>query len=169
MKKYFITLIIAFFFLSGIAAGQASIMQVGVRAGYRGGLFFQVNADAGSDGTGYMAMLGLNNGIQITGLRTIYETTISEISPDLFFVWGYGGHAGFIFTDHIFYFGDRYSFQDERFCPLFGVDGWLAAEYRFHQFPVTISLNIKPYVELTIPAFVRIMPWDIGLSAAYVF
>jgi hypothetical protein len=137
---------------------------------YRGGLFFQTTTDAGNTETGYYAMLGFNNnGIQLTGLRIIYENPISKISPDLFFVWGYGAHAGFIVTDKISYFGESYRFPDKRFCPILGVDGWAAAEYRFRDIPVVISLNLKPYVELTIPAFVKIMPLDLGLSVSYVF
>ena len=119
---------------------------------------------------GYNAMLGFNNyGIQLTGLRIIYETSLNDISPDLFFAWGYGGHAGFIYTDHVGFFGETYSFQSRRFCPVLGADGWLAAEYRVHEIPLNISLNLKPFVELTIPAFVRVMPFDFALSVSYVF
>ena len=115
-------------------------------------------------------MLGFSNsGIQLTGLRIIYETSLSKISPDLFFAWGYGGHVGFVYTDHIGYLGERYNFQGERFCPLLGADGWLAAEYRFRDIPLNISLNIKPFVELTIPSFVKIMPADLAFSVSYIF
>jgi hypothetical protein len=149
---------------------QELVKQAGVRTGYRGGLFLQGTTGAGTAEIGYSAMLGFNNnGIQLTGLRIIYETSLSEISPDLYFAWGYGGHAGFIITDHLGYFGERYNFGHDRFCPLLGADGWAAAEYRFHDIPLVISLNIKPFVELTIPAFVKIMPGDIGLSVSYVF
>ena len=41
---------------------------------------------------------------------------------------------------------------------LFGVDGWLTAEYRSSGICVIVSLNLKPYLEITIPAFVRLMP-----------
>jgi hypothetical protein len=115
-------------------------------------------------------MLGFNNyGLQLTGLRIVYETSISSISPDLFFAWGYGGHLGFIYSDHLGYLGETYSFQRERFCPVIGADGWLAAEYRVREIPLNISLNLKPFVEITIPAFVRVMPVDIAISVSYVF
>ncbi len=149
---------------------QDIIKQAGVRTGVRSSIFFQVTSEAGNAEVGYNAMLGFNNeGIQVTGLRIIYEKALSSISPDLYFAWGYGGHAGFIITDHVGYFGERYNFQGERFCPVLGADGWLAAEYRFYDIPLIIGLNIKPFVELTIPAFVRLMPGDIGISVSYVF
>jgi hypothetical protein len=170
MKKHLLSLSVIIIFLSCSANGQGTYKQAGIRTGFRGGIFFQMTGKAGNAETGYFAMLGFhNNGIQLTGLRVIYETPISAISPDLFFAWGYGGHAGFVVTDNISYFGERYTFRNERFCPLIGADGWVAAEYRFREFPVIISLNIKPYVEVTIPAFVKIMPADIGISVSYVF
>ena len=102
-------------------------------------------------------------------MRIVYETPITSISPDLYFAWGYGGHVGFIYTDHVEYFGDTYNFERRRFCPVLGADGWLAAEYRVQEIPLNVSLNIKPFVELTVPAFVRVMPFDFAISVSYVF
>ena len=150
--------------------GQYVSRQAGLRTGYRGGIFYQITNETGNAETGFNALLSFNNnGIQLTLLRTIYEESLSVISPDLFFVWGYGGHFGFINTDHLGFLGERYNFQSERFCPVFGADGWLAAEYRFRDIPLNISLNIKPFIELTMPAFVKIMPADLGVSISYVF
>lgn len=132
-------------------------------------MFFQISDQAGNAEVGYAAILGMNRGLQLTGLRVIYQANLPEISPDLFIAWGYGGHAGFIWTDHYGFFGENYYFERYRACPVFGADGWIAAEYRFKEIPVNISLNLKPFVELTIPSFVRIIPWDIGISFSYVF
>jgi hypothetical protein len=170
MKRFWFTFFVLIIITSSIVNGQYASRQAGLRTGYRGGIFYQITNGAGNAEIGYNAMLSFNNnGIQLTGLRIIYETPLSEISPDLFFAWGYGGHAGFIYTDHVGFLGERYSFQGERFCPVFGADGWLAAEYRFRDIPLNISLNIKPFVELTVPSFVKIMPGDLGVSISYVF
>jgi hypothetical protein len=170
MKKFILFLIAFSFCLSGYVRSQNSVRQAGIRTGYRGGLFFQLTSDAGNAGIGYNAMVGFNNnGVQFTGLKLIYETNIPSISPDLYFAWGYGGHLGFIVTDHILYFGERYNFENDRFCPLIGVDGWVSVDYRFREIPLVISVNIMPYVELTIPAFVKVMPADIGIAISYVF
>jgi hypothetical protein len=170
MKKLYFIIIIIIVLLPGELSGQGLYRQAGVRTGVRGGLFIQVPSPAGNGNVDYQAMLGFNkNGLQLTALRIIYETAIIDISPDLYFAWGYGGHAGFIVTDHISFLGERYNFEYDRFCPIIGADGWAAAEYRFRDIPLIISINIKPYVELSIPAFVRIMPADIGISVSYVF
>ncbi len=170
MKKLSILLFLSILFFPLLLSGQMANRQAGIRTGYRSGIFYQISSESGNAEIAYNAMLTFNNrGIQLTGLRIVYETQLNEISPDLYFAWGYGGHAGFIYTDHLGFLGERYSFSGERICPLIGADGWLAAEYRFRDIPLNISLNIKPYVELTIPAFVKIMPGDIGVSVAYVF
>lgn len=170
MKKLSFTFLILILIVSSSLNGQYANKQAGLRTGYRGGIFYQVTSEAGTAEIGYQAMLGFsNNGIQLTGLRIVYETSLDEISPDLYFAWGYGGHIGFIYTDHLGFLGERYSFQGERFCPVVGADGWLSAEYRFRDIPLNLSLNVKPFVELTVPAFVKVMPVDLGISLSYVF
>jgi hypothetical protein len=170
MKKFYSIFLGLILILSSVVNGQYGNRQAGLRTGVRSGIFYQVTSYSGNAEIGYNALLSFNNnGLQLTGLRIIYETALTDISPDLFFAWGYGGHIGFIYTDHLGFLGERYSFQGERFCPVLGADGWLAAEYRFRDIPLNISLNLKPYVELTIPSFVKIMPGDIGISISYVF
>ena len=170
MRKLFLLILIFTLLSPFIVSGQLSTRQAGLRLGYRSGIFYQVSSETGNAETGYNAMVSFNdNGLQITGLKIIYENSFSGISPNLLFGWGYGGHIGFTYSDHIKAMGDDYYFHDDRFCPLFGVDGWLAAEYRISDIPVIVSLNYKPYLEITIPAFVRLMPGDFGLSVSYVF
>lgn len=170
MKKLSFTFFILILFTATAVNGQLSSRQAGIRMGYRGGIFYQVTQESGTAELGYNAMIGFHDhGIQITGLRVVYETSISSISPNLFFGWGYGGHIGYIYTDHVEYFGDTYYYSHDHFCPVIGADGWLTAEYRIRDIPLNVSLNVKPYVEITIPAFVRLMPFDFAFSIAYMF
>jgi len=170
MKKTFLIILFTLIIFPVFVSGQYATRQAGIRAGYRGGIFYQLTHEAGTAEIGYNAMLGFSsNGVQLTGLRIVYETTISSISPSLFFAWGYGGHAGFIYTDNVGLLGEKYYFQRSRFCPVIGADGWIAAEYRVQEIPLNISLNIKPFVELTVPSFIRVIPFDVGLSISYVF
>jgi hypothetical protein len=170
MKKLSFALFSIILITSTIVKGQDETKQIGLRTGYRGGVFYQVTNESGNASAGFNFLLGFrNNGLQATALRIVYETFLSDISPDLFFSWGYGGHLGFTYTDHLRSLGENYIFPGDRFCPLLGADGWLSAEYRFRDIPLNISLNIKPFVEFTVPSFVRIMPVDLGVSVSYVF
>jgi hypothetical protein len=170
MKKHYFALILLLVTFSAGVAGQHGNQQAGLRMGYRSGIFYQMTHEAGTAEIGYSAMLGFNNhGIQLTGLRIVYETSLNSISPDLYFAWGYGGHAGFFYTDQIQFRGEEFYLQRERFCPVAGVDGWMAAEYRVREIPLNVSLNLKPFVELSIPGFIRVMPFDLALSVSYIF
>ncbi|HEX2967912.1 MAG TPA: hypothetical protein VHO46_02320 [Bacteroidales bacterium] len=169
MKKLSALLFIILIAFSEKSFGQYVTKQAGIRSGYRSGLFAQVTRESGNAESGYCGIISFNRGIQLTGLKVIYESSLSGISPDLFLAYGFGGHAGFSYTDHYSFFGEKYYFERYRYCAAVGADGWIAAEYRFHEIPVNISLNLKPFVEITVPSFVRIVPWDIGVSISYVF
>ena len=159
-------LILASFMLSA----QVETRQAGFRMGYRSGIFYQVSHEAGNAEIAYNGMLGFNNnGFQATGLKIFYTSSPGSMPPNLVFAWGYGGHAGFIYDDHVRFLGEDYYFPRNRFCPLFGIDGWVSAEYRITDIPINISLNIKPFVEITFPSFVRVTPWDFAVSVSYVF
>lgn len=170
MKKFYFTLFVFTFVLIPIVNGQYGKHQAGLRAGYTGGVFYQITSDAGNAEIGYNAMLSFkNNGLSLTGLRIIYGPALSELSPDLFLAWGYGGHFGFAYVERTGYLPDNYIWNGQQFCPLLGIDGWGAIEYRFRDIPINISLSLKPYLELAIPSYIRFMPADIGFSVSYVF
>jgi hypothetical protein len=170
MKIKFYTFFLVFILLPVFLNGQMAIRQAGLRLGYRSGIFYQIGSEEGNAEIAYNLMLSFRkSGVQFTGLKIIYETSLDAISPDLYFGWGYGGHIGFTYSDHVKSMGQDYYFHGERFCPLFGADGWIAAEYRVHEIPLIISLNLKPFVELTIPSFLRVMPGDVAVSISYVF
>jgi len=170
MKKFYFTFFILTLVFSSVIYGQLSSRQAGLRAGYRGGLFYQLSHESGNAEIAYNAMIGFSDGgIQITGLKIIYEKSLSSISPDLFFAWGYGGHAGFVYADQPRFYTDSYNIRRRLFCPVGGVDGWLDAEYRVREVPLNVSLNLKPFVEIVIPASVRFMPLDLAISVSYVF
>jgi hypothetical protein len=170
MKKVFPLILLSVLLAPSELSGQMSTRQAGFRLGYRSGIFYQVSSQTGNAETAYHGLLSFkNNGVQLTGLRIVYQNSLQGISPNLFLGWGYGGHIGYIYSDHLRSMGEEYYFHDERFCPLFGIDGWIAAEYRIHDIPIIVSLNLKPYFEITVPAFVRLMPGDFALSVSYVF
>jgi hypothetical protein len=170
MKKSLLTFTLMLLICPSILKGQIAMRQAGLRMGYSSGIFYQAGTKQGSAEIAYNAMLGFRkNGIQLTGLKIVYETPFDRVSHDLHFSWGYGGHVGYIYSDHVKFMGEDYYFPDERFCPLFGIDGWVAAEYRIHDIPLNISLSYKPFVEMTIPSFLRVVPWDFAISVSYVF
>ena len=144
--------------------------HIGVRGGIHSGIYFQNLLTAGNAERSFYAMLSANtNSVRLTIMRLSYEMTLSEFSDNLFVVWGYGAHAGFNVSDHTYFLGRKYQFEYERFRPVAGIDALAGIEYRFIGIPMTIGLNVKPFVEIMVPGFVSIKPGDIGLSFAYRF
>ncbi|MBM3421053.1 MAG: hypothetical protein FJY11_07955 [Bacteroidetes bacterium] len=170
MNNKHLYLFVIFLLPSVLASGQQINRQAGIRSGESGGLFIQFTENSGTAETGLFGMLSFRkNGLQVTGLKLYYETSLSEVAPDLFFVWGYGGHGGFMITDNIRFFGETYLFRGERFLPLVGIDAFAGLEYRFSTIPLAIGLNIKPWIEFTFPSFITFVPVDLGLNIAYRF
>ncbi len=170
MKKIITLSIMLAAFCYATADGQYHYKQAGVRSGLSGGIFMQYSHNTRPVETSLMGMVGFRkNGIQFTAMKITYETTLSEISDDLWFTWGYGGHGGFIYTDRLNQFGEPYYFRAERFCPLIGIDGWAGLEYRFGTIPLSIGLNVMPWFEIVFPSFISFFPVDVGISIAYRF
>jgi len=170
MNKRILFISSVIFLISLSLSAQIETRQAGFRMGYRSGIFYQVSQEAGNAEIAYNAMLSFQkSGVQVTGLKIIYETSFGDISPNLIFSWGYGGHAGFMYSDHVRFMGEDYYFPDDRFIPLIGIDGWAAAEYRITDIPLNVSLNVKPFVELAFPSFFKVTPWDFAISISYVF
>ncbi len=169
IRKYILPGIFLFILFTG-CYGQNSYRQAGLRAGYTGGFFYQKLTQAGNGETGLMAMLSFRGrGLQFTGMKIFMGSSLDEISPDLFFGWGFGGHAGFISGNPEFYSDGRYYYSENNIYALAGIDALGFLEYRFREIPVAINLNIKPFFEIELPSHFLLMPGDIGISVAYYF
>jgi len=156
--------------VNSTAKSQFSENHIGGRGGMHGGIYYQNIISAGTAEKSFFAMISANReSVRATVLKLTYQTSLREIADNLFFVWGYGGHAGFAVTDHTYFLGRKYQFEHSRFRPLIGVDGWAGLEYRFLAVPLSLGLNIKPYIEMMFPGFISIIPGDIGISFAYTF
>jgi hypothetical protein len=152
------------------ASAQFTNQQAGMRFGYTFGMYYQVTSPAGNSEVGALIIASFRKGgLQATGIRIAYEYALGSLSPDFRLVWGYGGHVGFMVTDDISSMGRTYNFPEERFLPLIGADGYAGIEYTIPPIPVTLTLSYKPFVEMAMPAFFRVVPYDFGFSVAYKF
>ena len=170
MRRFAIILTGLLLTLSMPLSAQVTENQIGFRGGLNSGVYFQNLLSTGTAEVSFFAMLSANrNTVRVTVMKIVYETSLSEIADNLYFTWGYGGHAGFKVTDHTYFLGQEYQFQHESLRPLVGIDGWGGLEYRFMGVPLTIGLNVKPFLEIMVPGFINIQPVDVGLSFAYRF
>jgi hypothetical protein len=108
-------------------------------------------------------------GMTITILKEYFKPALSQISGNLFFMYGFGAHVGYRNMDHYEVFNRTYRLDEWRFTPLLGIDGLVGVEYRFPEFPALISLDMRPYFEYSTIQIFSIYLQSIGISFKYRF
>jgi hypothetical protein len=142
---------------SGLTDKQSTyIMSLGLRGGYEGGLTFKYFFSPPkameillSRGWGY-------GGFKLTGLYEI-QKGLSPKGLDLYY--GFGAHVGSYdgaYYGYYGYYGGGYYDRHGNWHPTgyrshyttIGIDGILGLEYQFTEFPLNVSLDIKPFIDL---------------------
>ena len=163
--RYF--LIICFVLLSFNTMSQDYFRAAGFRGGYISGFTYKQFLDD------EMAVEGLISfkyrGIQATVLRLFHRPALFEFSDNLYFVYGYGGHFGYTYSDKISFFFNRYYYDEEAFYPIIGMDAYFGVEYPVRNYPFVISFNYKPFFEYSIPGFFKVNLSDFAFSFKYTF
>lgn len=108
-------------------------------------------------------------GVQVTLLRETHRPTLLEFSDNMLLAFGFGGHVGFSYTDHHNFMFDKYYFDEKKFLPLIGLDGYVGMEYICRKVPLAISLDCKPFFEANIKGMVQLNPFDVGFTIKYWF
>ncbi len=146
---------------------MTSLMEVSAQS-YEHGLGIRGGATSGitykqflSDQDAMEFIAGFQgNGIRITGL---YERHIPAFEVEgLYWYYGIGGHVGLYDNGY----DPPYRDDDFNTGTALGVDGIGGLEYCFSEIPITLSADIKPFIEFTDP---DIYLWDSGLSVRYTF
>ncbi len=137
MKKTFFAWILIF---TAYFTGQSQEYNNAI--GLRGGIF---------SGISFKHFVGQNtaiegildsrwHGFQVIGLME-HHNDISDLDGLRWF-YGYGAHIGF-------YDGYYTTWGENTNYTLIGIDGIIGLEYLFKDIPVSISLDWKPYINLT--------------------
>lgn len=146
---------------------QNYFSAVGIRGGYSSGFTFRQHLDPG---LAYEGLLSFRKGgLQLTALRQYVQLAPFDFSEDFYFIYGFGGHVGFNYTDHYYFMFHEYTYSDKRFSPLVGVDGYLGLEYHIPSIPMQVGIDVKPFFEFSIFEFFRIVPWDCAFTIKYIF
>lgn len=171
MKKLFLPLLIAIFYLSSFpeqAHAQRRGADYQTAAGLRLSGWYGVSAKHFIQGNN--AIEGILHshwdGLKITGLYEIHQQAFGE--PGLKFYYGGGAHLGFVGNRYIgrWDYVNGYSGGTRA---LLGIDGIIGIEYTIQEddIPINISLDWKPVID--------IVPWfwfrgvEAGLTVRYIF
>ncbi|MCB8994445.1 MAG: hypothetical protein H6538_02435 [Bacteroidales bacterium] len=167
MKRVLVSIIVLCLFYS-LTLAQNFGREAGVRGGITSGITYRQYLE---NNFSYEGLLSIRkDGMQFTLLRQIHEQTLFEYSDNLYFVYGYGAHAGFFYDyQYRVFLYSQLTYQERRFSPVAGIDGYAALEYRFPNFPVSIALDYKPFFELSAYQFFKISIWDMAFAVKYRF
>lgn len=147
MKKtstYLLTVVLTIF-LTTTSNAQSYKTGIGVRGGVFSGLTVKhfIGADNAIEGI----LSSKWGGFTIVGLLEIHKET--EIS-NLKWFYGFGAHIG-NYDRYEFYYRPAYMSPNNYYSgnvATFGIDGILGAEYRFQEIPITLGVDVKPFLDV---------------------
>lgn len=96
----------------------------------------------------------------ITGL---YENHSASANSSLIFLYGAGAHVGFFQNGGSYYYNDNRKYTSNT---VIGIDGIIGLDYKFNKTPLNISMDLKPFIDLTGSSYFYM---DGGISLRYTF
>ncbi len=165
--KYFIILLIL---LVGFESYSQHNKSIGLRGGVTSGITFKSMID---ESIGIELLLSHRNKGQVATALFEYHTPASYLFRDkLIYYYGFGAHAGYYkIEDCTFIKVDN---KLEKICntrsvPSVGFDAIVGVEYRLEAYPLTVGLDLKPFVSLFGPYSIWKNINDIAFTIKYNF
>ena len=115
---------------------------------------------------------GRQDGFQLTTLYEFHRPTNLNISKNFFFYYGVGAHVGYVkeYVNQYRLNNSLLPVESSREA-LFtmGVNTVIGLEYRWLVVPMTIGLDLKPFLEFVGMRETELEIWDAAISIKYVF
>ena len=160
-------IIILLLFMSSAAFSQFYANEVGLRGGYSGGITFRVNLEENLSYEGQLSYR--DNGAIFTMIRQQHQEMGMDPLGNWEFIYGFGVHAGFYFTDSYKIFCREIYYGREIFTPVIGMDGYVGIDYRLADLPMSFGMSFQPHMEISLKQVFGINLWDFGFHARYMF
>lgn len=153
--------------LSPAAFSQFYHKEVGVRGGYSSGITFRVNLE---ETLSYEAQLNYrDHGAIITMFRQKHMEFGMDRMGNWEFLYGFGIHTGFYYTDSYKILNRTIYFGRDIFTPILGMDGYLGIDYKLVEVPMSLGVSFQPYMEISMKQVFGINLWDFGFHVRYLF
>ncbi|MEO1052032.1 MAG: hypothetical protein AAFX87_15475 [Bacteroidota bacterium] len=158
------------------ASAQEYLNSAGLRLGYTSGVTYKrfVNDTQAVE----FLLGGRNAGLQLTTTYQFNKPLDLSFTDRVHFYYGIGAHIGYervfrgTFTNPIIInppvFGNEFEIERRTEFTM-GVDPIVGLEYRWLSIPMTISFDIKPYLDFVGMRYTRTRFWDTAISFKYVF
>lgn len=120
-----------------------------------------------------LLLSGRKNGLQLTVLTQKYLPMRMGTLDNFFFYAGMGGHGGYEENNRIEKVGIgpnpiNYNYQEENYFSI-GIDAVVGIEYRILSVPLSINLDLKPFVSYIGFAKLEGDFWDGSIGVKYIF
>jgi hypothetical protein len=116
---------------------------------------------------------GYDKGMQIYTTYQWHYQIPAEFTDNLYVYYGVGGHVGYInpYLERQYYANDStiVTENEKKTSYAIGIDGILGVEYRIYTIPMTVSMELKPYVEYYGLRYAQFKFWDFGFTVKYIF
>jgi hypothetical protein len=153
--------------LSTGAFSQFYAKEVGLSGGYTAGVVFRVNIE---EDLSYEAQLGYRDqGAIFSMVRQQHLEIGMNQAGNWKFIYGFGAHAGFYFTNSYRILFREIYFGRDIFTPVVGMDGYLGIEYQLVDTPVSFGVDFQPFMEISLKQLFGLNLWDFGVTVKYRF
>ncbi|MBK6966502.1 MAG: hypothetical protein IPH20_22050 [Bacteroidales bacterium] len=145
MKKNF-TILILLMYASFEVFSQNYTQSAGFRLGAGSGITYRRMFDTNISGE--LMLLGQNHGTVLTFIVQKHRPALLFNDLDMTFIWGVGAHIGV--ADRYKAYNEPYGYSNSHYyisTMQLGFDGFAALEYQVPRYPVSLSLECKPYFE----------------------
>lgn len=165
MKKLFIVAIFLLTILVSNAQGYQK--SLGLRGGLSSGLEYRYYIN---DENSYKLLLSTRDrGLQLHAMKEFHRYDLFYFSEQLVFLFGAGIHTGYQTWDvvHLVDFNKLWFSTHSAFIA--GVDGLAGLEYVLYEIPVSLGVEVKPYLDLFGREIVKVQPFDFAFTVKYLF
>lgn len=110
-------------------------------------------------------------GLKITGLKAWHRPAMWKQTDKLFYIFGYGSHAGFFnkYPKNRLFPSYNTHVRKNTSYAVIGLDAILGIEYRVIRYPLVIGLEYKPFFDLFGPNYFNLYLGDFSLAVRYTF
>jgi len=164
MKRLLLVFIVIF---TGFFAFSQEFKQaVGIRMGYTSGIEYRVFTN---ELNSYKFLVGSRErGFLAHALKEWHRYDMFTFTDQLTFIYGAGVHAGYERWDRQ-HFNVNSSYYVTHTAFIAGLDGFAGIEYLFHEFPISVGFEVKPYFDLFGREMFDFQLFDFALTAKYNF
>lgn len=145
---------------------QGYNQAVGIRGGLSSGFEYRFYTN---DLNSYKFLLsGRDRGLQLHALKEYHMYDLFDFTNQLVFVYGGGVHAGYQRWD-VQHYNNNFSWYATKTSMIAGVDGLAALEYVFYEVPISVGLEVKPYIDLFGRETFDLQLFDFAFTVKYLF